>query len=74
MVSSFFLRGPRPAGGDSVAVRDGVAYARFRAGRDQGRVVIIAESAGLESSRVEIELIKPFGEDALTHSHCRRFG
>ena len=55
-----------PAGGDSVAVRDGVAYARFRAGQDQGRVVIVAESAGLESGRVEIELIKPFAEDALT--------
>ena len=55
-----------PGGGDSVAVRDGVAYARFRAGQDQGRVVIVAESAGLESGRVEIDLIKPFGEDALT--------
>ena len=55
-----------PAGGDSIAVRDGVAYARFRAGQDQGRVVIVAESAGLESGRVEIELIKPFAEDALT--------
>ena len=55
-----------PAGGDSIAVRDGVAYARFRAGQDHGRVVIVAESAGLESGRVEIELIKPFAEDALT--------
>ena len=54
-----------PGGGDSVAVRDGVAYARFRAGRDHGRVVTVAESAGLESGRVEIELLKPFGEDAL---------
>ena len=55
-----------PAGGDSIAVRDGVAYARFRAGQDQERVVIVAESAGLESGSVEIELIKPFAEDALT--------
>ena len=55
-----------PAGGDSVAVRDGVAYARFRAGRDHGRVVIVAESMGLRSGRGEIELIKPFAEDALT--------
>ncbi len=55
-----------PVGGDSVAVRDGVAYARFRSGQDQGRVVIVAESAGLESGRAEIELIKPFSEDALT--------
>ncbi|MCY3870861.1 MAG: FG-GAP-like repeat-containing protein [Gemmatimonadetes bacterium] len=55
-----------PAGGDSVAVRDGVAYARFRAGRNYGRVAIVAESAGLESGWVEIELLKPFGEDALT--------
>ena len=55
-----------PASGDSVSVRDGVAYARFRAGRDHGHVVIVAESTGLESGRVEIELIKPFAEDALT--------
>ncbi len=53
-------------GGDSITVRDGIATARFRAGQTPGQVVIIAESDGLESSRIEIELIKPFGEDVLT--------
>ena len=61
-----FSQRSESVGGDSIAVRDGVAYARFRAGQDHGRVVIVAESAGLESGSVEIELIKPFAEDALT--------
>ena len=53
-------------GEDAIAVRDGVATSRYRAGRDPGRVVIVAESQGLAPGRVEIELIRPFAEDVLT--------
>ena len=53
-------------GADSIAVRDGVATSRYRAGQDPGRVVIVAESQGLAPGRVELELIQPFAEDALT--------
>ena len=53
-------------GEDEIAVRDGVATSRYRAGQDPGRVVIISESQGLAPGRVEIELVQPFAEDALT--------
>ncbi len=59
-------QGSEPADSDSIAVRDGMAFARFRSGQDPGRVVIVAESEGLAPGRVEIELIKPFAQDALT--------
>ena len=53
-------------GEDEIAVRDGIATSRYRTGQDPGRVVIVAESQGLSPGRVELELIRPFAEDALT--------
>ncbi|MBT4140639.1 MAG: hypothetical protein HOE48_22195, partial [Candidatus Latescibacteria bacterium] len=53
-------------GSDSIAVKDGIAGARYRVGNTPGHVSLIAESPGLTLGRVEIELIKPFGDDALT--------
>ena len=60
--------------GDAIPVRDGIATARFRAGQIPGQVVILAESDGLESGRIEIELVKPFGEDALAMRTVAGFG
>ncbi len=53
-------------GGDSITVKDGIALARYRAGQLPGRVTLIAQSPGLANGRVEIELLKLFGDDALT--------
>ncbi|MGA1195062.1 MAG: FG-GAP-like repeat-containing protein [Candidatus Latescibacterota bacterium] len=53
-------------GGDSTAIKDGIATARYRAGQTPGRVTISAQSPNLIASQVNIELIKPIGEDALT--------
>ncbi|MDA0709657.1 MAG: FG-GAP-like repeat-containing protein [bacterium] len=53
-------------GSDSVAVKDGFATARYRASQTPGPVRLVAESAGLTAGRVAIDLIKPFGDQALT--------
>lgn len=53
-------------GSDSIAVRDGLASTRYRASQTPGRVTFIAQSPGLIDGRVDIQLLKPLGNEALT--------
>ncbi|MDE3000849.1 MAG: FG-GAP-like repeat-containing protein [Gemmatimonadota bacterium] len=50
-------------GGDSVAVRDGVASIRFQAGATPGDVVVSARFEGLPAARITIRLLPPIGAD-----------
>lgn len=53
-------------GGNIFRTKEGIAFAQFRTGMDPGTVIVLAETSGLISGQLAIDLLPPLEDTALT--------